>query len=699
VLFLIADSFTDSLARLTADEQKATKTTAFDLQIDPSRPGLSFHKLDRAKDKNFWSLRVSSDLRIIVHRTLESLLLCFVGHHDKAYQWAERRKLETHPKTGAAQFVEIRERVEDVLGIREPAPAMKLPVVAKSLFVGISDDRLLSYGVPPEWLADVRAATEDTILEIAAHLPAEAAEAVLQLATGSQPVPSQSPAESAGPFEHPDARRRFRIVTDGDELAQALDYPWERWMVFLHPAQRQWVERRFNGPARVSDSAGTGKTVVALHRAASLARANPDSRVLLTTFSDSLAQLLKQNLQRLLVQSPAVMERVDVRAMDAVGERLYRARGGRCQLAGEDQIVGAVTRALATRKSESDAAAITKLGLRLVIAEWRDIVDAWQVLNWPSYRDVRRLGRKSRLSESQRLAIWKLFESVHEDLASSGLITHAGIFAAIADDLRSGADSPWDHVVVDESQDISISQLRWLAAIAERGVPDALFFAGDLGQRIFQQPFSWKALGVDVRGRSRTLTINYRTTHQIRSNADRLLGPDVTDVDGNAEERRGTVSVLNGPMPEVRSFDSPATESAAVGDWVKARLASGTAIAEIAVFVRSRDEVARAIAAVRHSGAAFRVLDADTAAVSNAVTIATMHLAKGLEFRAVAVMACDDEIVPLQSRIDTVADESDLEEVYNTERHLLYVACTRARDILLVTSADPPSEFLADLLG
>src|SRR4029453_17939008 len=113
--FLIADTFTDSLARLTGDEQKAVKTTAFDLQLDPTNPGMSFHKLDRAKDKNFWSVRVNRDIRVIVHRTTSSLLLCFVDHHDKAYAWAGRRRLETHPKTGAAQLVEIRERVEEII--------------------------------------------------------------------------------------------------------------------------------------------------------------------------------------------------------------------------------------------------------------------------------------------------------------------------------------------------------------------------------------------------------------------------------------------------------------------------------------------------------------------------------------------------------------------------------------------------------
>src|SRR5438132_6993559 len=296
--FRIADTFTDSLARLTGDEQKAVKTTAFDLQLNPVNPGMSFHKLSTAKDKRFWSVRVSQDIRLIVHRTDDSLLLCYVDHHDKAYAWAERRKVETHPTTGAAQLVEIRERVQEIVVpayVEASPPAPKKPLLAH-----VSDEALLGYGVPAEWLADVRQATDDTVLALADHLPAEAAEALLELATGGTPHKPRPAPPVADPFEHPDARRRFRVVTDVDELARALEYPWERWTVFLHPAQRELVERRFGGPARIAGSAGTGKTVVALHRAVHLARANPDARILLTTFSETLASALRTKLTRLI---------------------------------------------------------------------------------------------------------------------------------------------------------------------------------------------------------------------------------------------------------------------------------------------------------------------------------------------------------------------------------------------------------------
>ena len=186
-----------------------------------------------------------------------------------------------------------------------------------------------------------------------------------------------------------------------------------------------------------------------------------------------------------------------------------------------------------------------------------------------------------------------------------------------------------------------------------------MFFAGDLGQRIFQQPFSWKALGVDVRGRSKTLRVNYRTSHQIREHADRLLGPEITDVDGNREDRRHTVSVFNGPAPEFRTFATVPDESRGISAWLRSLGAEGIAPHEIGVFVRSADQVSRATDSVSAAGLMARVLDDRVEVRSGSVNVAPMHLAKGLEFRAVAVMACDDEVLPLQARIEAVGDDGE----------------------------------------
>lgn len=686
--FLIADTFTDSLARLTAEEQRAAKTTAFDLQVNPGHPGLQFHKLDKAKDLRFASVRVSRDIRLIVHRTQSSLLLCYVGHHDAAYVWAERRKLETHLTTGAAQLVEVRETIEEIkvpkyVEVEQPLPPKPL------LFPKVSQEILLGYGVPSEWLADVQAATEDTLFAIAEHLPSEASDALLELATGSTPQPSTRTSAAANPFEHPDAQRRFRMMPNVEELERALDFPWDKWTVFLHPQQRSLVEREYRGPVRVGGSAGTGKTVVAVHRAVFLARQNPDARVLLTTFSDALAHALQTMLRRLIGTEPRLGERIDVYSMNAIGRRLYERIVGPLKLASRETIVQ-------TLRNATAATAANTFSERFVLTEWEQVVDAWQVTSWEAYRDVPRLGRKTRLPEKARIVLWSIFEKAQGDLRSRGLLTYAGLFTQLADKLAQSKHPAFEYAVIDESQDVSIPELRFLAALGSNR-PNALFFAGDIGQRIFESPFSWKSLGVDVRGRSFTLRINYRTSHQIRTQADRLLGPELSDVDGITEKRRGTTSTFNGPPPTILIASTEDDEAKSVRDWLAARSEEGVVPGEMGLFVRSAAQFPRARAALELAGVPYTVLDEHLATNSAKASLCSMHLAKGLEFRTVAVLACDDDVIPLKERIEAVGDDSDLEEVYSSERNLLYVACTRARDHLLVTGVKPGSEFLDDL--
>lgn len=481
------------------------------------------------------------------------------------------------------------------------------------------------------------------------------------------------------------------------ELERALDFPWDRWAVFLHPAQRATVEREYGGPARVAGSAGTGKTVVALHRAVHLAERDGDARVLLTTFSDPLAHALRAKLRTLVSNRPRLAERVDVEALGALALRLHCAAVGPATVVAPDDEAAILAEAAA----EAGDPAVTE---RLALAEWRHVVDAWGLRTWEDYRGVSRAGRRTRLPQGRRTrlpqarreAVWAAVEAARRRLAARDLTTMAGVYGALTSLYEGGHPPPYEHVVVDEAQDVGVAQLRFLAALAG-GRPDGLFFAGDLGQRIFQPPFSWRQLGVDVRGRSSTLRINYRTSHQIRRSADRLLNAEIADVDGVVERRAGTTSVFNGPEPAVVVAESAGAEAEAVGAWLSRLLAEGVAPEEVGLIVRSEAEVGRAEAAAERAGLPYRVLAGRVRTSEGAASIGTMHLAKGLEFRAVAVVACGDDVVPLQGRVETAADPADVEEVYDTERHLLYVACTRARDHLLVSAVRPASEFLDDL--
>ena len=195
-----------------------------------------------------------------------------------------------------------------------------------------------------------------------------------------------------------------------------------------------------------------------------------------------------------------------------------------------------------------------------------------------------------------------------------------------------------------------------------------------------------------------SLKVNYRTSHQIRRRADVLVLPlQVRDVDGVEDSRRGTISVFDGPEPIIRSFDSAADETAFVASWIRDVIDNGAEADEVAVFVRTDEQIARARDAVKQAGQKPLMLTDRPQEETDRVMVGTMHLAKGLEFKAVAVIACDDDVLPLQERIETASDEAELEEVHDTERHLLYVACTRARDQVLVTGVEPASEFLEDM--
>ena len=372
-----------------------------------------------------------------------------------------------------------------------------------------------------------------------------------------------------------------------------------------------------------------------------------------------------------------------------MARRLYEERFGPPRLALGDEI----STLLRECASKIDLGRITP---SLPRGEWEQVVDSWQLSTWEDYRDVSRLGRKTRLPEKSRAVLWAVFERVRVALESRGLLTLAGLYYRTAQAIAESGDQPFSAIIVDEAQDVSIPQLRLLAALGGNR-RNSLFFAGDLGQRIFQQPFSWKELGIEIRGRSTTLKINYRTSHQIRKQADRLLGPEVSDVDGNREERKGTISVFNGAPPIVEIAKTADAERATVADWLKSRIADGLRPEEIAIFVRSEKELARARKSIQAANLDSKLLDENVETETGRVSIGTMHAAKGLEFRGIAVMACDDDVIPSRERIEALTDDADLEEVYNTERHLLYVACTRARDYLLVTAAYPGSEFLDDL--
>ncbi|KZY58443.1 hypothetical protein A3736_00095 [Erythrobacter sp. HI0063] len=681
---LYASTFADALAKLTHQEQKQVKITTVDLMMDPKGTGLSLERLTRAGDDKVWSARVSRDLRIILRRDGDDNLLAYVGHHDDAYRWAERRKFIPHERSGAMQIVEViegREKAEPEYG--DHSSAMETAGEVVQPFWSLTDDQLLDVGVPREWLKHVQVMPEDEIDSLFDRLPAEAAEALYDFATGGKLEDHiVTPAEpGADPYDHPDAQRRFRVFDNVDELTAALDAPFEKWAVFLHPAQRELVRRKVTGPTRVTGSAGTGKTIVALHRAVHLAEQSETARVLLTTFSPELALALSAKLEIQTQVVPELRERITVRPLDEAAVELYCQQFGEPDLVDHGQIRGLIEEAISADLGGD-------LSPQFLFEEWQELVDAWGVTDPESYATLPRIGRRTRLGPKQREAAWTVFDYVRTQMAERGLVSRAMIYKRLTGWIEDGGTIPFENVVVDEAQDLTVAQVRFLAAVGN-GRDDALFLAGDIGQRIFRLPFSWAKLGLDIRGRSHSLRVNYRTSHQIRAMADRLLPPAITDLDGVEEGRRGTVSIFDGPVPEVRLVDDTEAEADFVSNWLQRCMTSGIPAKQIALLVRGPDQLERARKVAENAVAASPDLEPPIVTV--------MHDAKGLEFRAVAVMACDEDVIPDPQRLASIGDVAEMESVYETERHLLYVACTRARDQLLVTGIAPGSEFLDDL--
>ena len=681
---LYASTFADALAKLTHNEQKQVKITTIDLMIDPKGTGLSLERLTRAGDDKVWSARVSRDLRIILRRDGDDNLLAYVGHHNDAYRWAERRKFITHERSGAMQIVEViegQEKAEPEFGDHSSATETVGEVVQP--FWSLADDQLLDVGVPREWLSHVQGMPEAEIDTLFDRLPAEAAEALYDFATGGKledhiVIPAEP---GADPYAHPDAQRRFRVFDNVNELTAALDAPFEKWAVFLHPAQRELVRRKVTGPTRVTGSAGTGKTIVALHRAVHLAEQSETAHVLLTTFSPELARALSAKLEIQTQAVPKLRERVTVRPLDEAAVELY------CQQFGDPDLVDhGQTRELIEEAVSAGLGG--DLTPQFLLEEWQELVDAWGVTDLESYATLPRIGRRTRLGPKQREAAWAVFDHIRTRLAERGLVTRAMIYDRLTGWIKDGGAIPFEQVVVDEAQDLTVAQVRFLAVVG-KGRNDALFLAGDIGQRIFRLPLSWAKLGLDIRGRSHSLRVNYRTSHQIRAMADRLLPPAITDLDGVEEGRRGTVSIFDGPVPEVKLLDDTEAEADFVSSWLRRCMTSGIPAKQIALLVRSSDQLDRARKSAENA-----VTASDDA---EAPIVTVMHDAKGLEFRAVAVMACDEDVIPDPQRLASIGDVAEMESVYETERHLLYVACTRARDQLLVTGIAPGSEFLDDL--
>lgn len=670
---ILTNTFDRSLTKLTGEERKVVNQAVMQFRETPDAPGLRWHPL-KMRESRFFSISPNMDLRVIVLADGARRSMMYVDHHDAAYKWANGRTAEVHERTGSIQIVEFEEVV------REQIVYVQREVELPPLFIEETDDYLLSLGVPPVYLPYVKQASdEDQLLAVCARLPDEAAEALMTLATGDRPEPTPV-AAGTDPYETPDAKRRFWVAASDEELQRALDAPWAQWTTFLHPSQRDAVERNFNGPARISGSAGTGKSVVAMHRTANLAKASSGGRLFLTTFNKALAYKLSEGMDMLLGADSDARGRVTVTNLHAYAVQVLSEAGTRVDVVKDDAIKGWIAEA----RGDLDASWTDGF----LFSEWEAVIDYWGLRSFADYRAVARSGRGKPLNPRERKTIWPIFESILSQMAEAGQMTWGDVSERAADVLTEQGLFPFRHVIVDEAQDLGPRELGFVQRLAPDG-PRSLFFVGDIGQRIYRWPFAWSQIGLDIRGRARRLTVNYRTSQQIRRFADRLL-PDMLDSPDGSEDRN-TVSLLIGPDPEVIGCADVAAEQEALQTWLTTLRARGVLGSEIAVLARTRavhqrttDKVFAAMGIE-----AAKLTDSDIS--GDRVSAGTFHTAKGLEFRAVAVLGCEEGRVPLESAIARENGDEAKVIARERERHLLYVACTRARESLLITYVGAPS--------
>lgn len=662
--------------------------------------GLHLESVDKARDPRMRTIRITDFWRGVVLAPDDGsdiFLLLNVVPHDDAYTWAAKRLYTVNTATRALE-------VRNVVAIEQLTPpleqaAANAPVL---LFEKHSDTVLRDLGIDDQVLRAARAISDRPQLEaFGSLLPEDQFEVLQYLAEGFSPeevyrdvVTERRPADQ--PSEVDDSlaraitntRTRITLVTSPDELAEILDKPFAAWRVFLHPSQRRVAYRvSYNGSAQVTGGPGTGKTVVALHRVKHLLSRSPNRRVLLTTYTNALARALRENLA-LLLDDDEQLARVHVTTVDAFANRVLRDRAGRVLSPISDNDERQIWRRVCRQRN-------LPWNEQFLASEFRHVVLAQDVRTHDEYLKVERRGRGSSLRAAQRSQIWSAIEAFKAELRSEGKTTHLQICAEAADVL-AGGEHQYDHVVVDEAQDLHPAQWRVLRAAVKAG-PDDLFITGDPHQRIYDSRVSLRAVGISVAGRSSRLRINYRSTAEILAWSTKLMADVAVDeLSGDGGDSLvGYRSLLRGGKPRLAGFANEQAEVAAIAGWVRDLIAQGIPAADIAVCARFNLTLDRVFDELTAEGIpAVRVKDQPGADVDG-VRLATMHSMKGLEFRCVAVVGVTERALPFAKEItppdvDPRQHESDLLK----QRCLLFVACTRAREALAVTWSGSASPFL-----
>jgi len=692
----ICRDFLPAYARLQRRVQRAVDA-AIRKFAEHTHAGLHLEKLTGARDPNIRTIRIDQFYRgVVLALGQERYALLNVLPHDDAIAYAVSRRFTVNQVLGVLE-------TRDEAGLDEFARTAAPQPAGGGLFDHVATADLVRLGVEEDLVPLLRViATDEQLESLDGRLPEYQLDVLRGLASGlsvEEVWAELADRIVSGKVDTDDlltaARRtpeRIAFVSGPIELAEILRHPFDVWRTFLHPTQRDIAFRdTYSGPALVTGSAGTGKTVTGLHRAVFLARRLADGeKVLLTTFTRALADALTNQLYR-LATDPAVRARIDVISIDRLAYDIVVRHRGRVTVADNDvldQLWESAAKQAPTFLNR--AGQVSTFSAAFLRREWEQVVLAQRLTTLEAYQEASRRGRGAGLRAAQRAQVWAAIDWVVRELERRRLRTHTQLADDAAEIVRRGP-APYRHVVVDEGQDLHPAQWRLLRALVEPG-PNDMFLLADPYQRIYDSHVSLAQLGIDVRGRTRRLTLNYRTTHEILDLSVRVLGGDPTvGLDGQEDTLRGYRAVTRGAVPELAAHDSRDGEYEALIERVGTWLDQGVEPHAIGVAART-GQLVRSISRILGEA---HIPVADEKRGVDGVRVATMHRMKGLEFQCLAVVGLDAGLLPAPHAITSAAEDPHAHrQDLQRERCLLFVAMTRARDVLYLSHSGSPSPLL-----
>jgi len=696
----ISSDFLSAYAKIPRSQQKKVREFITRFQLDPTSHSINYEPISDARDKRVRTVRIDLAYRaIVLHPDKGDVyVLAWVDHHDEAMAWATKKIFEVNPVTGALQVLDVEDL--DAVDLDLDEDSSQKAIEDYTLFETFPDEDLLKTGLPKQMMPAIKALRKPKDLDaLKKYLPAETFEALFWVANLGysieqaitevdleQPSGDVDTENLEAALDHPDSRRRFAVVESSQELVEILNAPVEKWRVFLHPTQASLVEGDYSGAFRVLGGAGTGKTVVAMHRARHLALnvfEHPSDRVLFTTYTRNLANNIEDLLSSLC--GPEI-ERIEVVNLHRWAVNFLHTQGIHIDIASDIEIEKCW-------RDTFSAMGTSEWDESFIRGEWKYVVQMQGISDRQGYLHASRKGRRIPLSRPKRAMLWGILDEYKRNLSEINkmewvdLIRETWLFLS-----QTKVSLPYRAIVVDEAQDMHPEELKLLRQLIPEGRND-LFFVGDAHQRIYGTPVVFSHCGIAIRGRARKLRINYRTTEEIRDWSLIVLSEQfIDDLDGGLDEHLGYRSLMHGPTPSVKFFDTLDQERSFLIEILE-NMQQNNPLESICVVARTHHQLENDyIPALGDAGINYLYLKADTPEyVGTGVRLATMHRVKGLEFPHVVIVGANENVLPL---IHTNVDDAHLPDVELRERCLLHVASTRARDTLAITCNGRPSQFL-----